>query len=173
MNVCVDISWNLHWIKHYDGLSCSGRAVCNQAAATDIVITDLLWQLLLYRCDRLTQLGACAVFLFLKWSIVVLRSGFGENWRNGDRLVRSYRCVYCHTMESQTFQLRQYMQLYGHIIHVEPVDVVGLEVGTYGNKKENHLCAWHCSMENVWSRVGNQGQLYALFNLSTRCSGVW
>jgi hypothetical protein len=75
-------------------------------------------------------------------------------------------------MESQTFQLQQYMQLNDHIIRVEPVDVVGLEVGTYGEKRENHLGAWHCPMENVSSKVGNEGQLYAFFNLSTRCSGV-
>ena len=66
------------------------------------------------------------------------------------------------------------MHLSDHVIHVEHVSVlVGLKVGKVeGKKMENYLCAWHCPMENVWVGVGNEGQLYALFNLSTRRSGV-
>jgi hypothetical protein len=75
-------------------------------------------------------------------------------------------------MESQAFQLQQYMHLSNHIIHVEPVGVVELEAGKYGKKKEKYLSAWHYPMENILGRVGNEGQLYALFNLSTRCGGV-
>jgi hypothetical protein len=39
-------------------------------------------------------------------------------------------------MESQEFQLQQYMQLNDHIIRVEPVGVVDLEVGTYGKERK-------------------------------------
>ena len=35
------------------------------------------------RCDRLTELGESTVLLFLKWSVVAQRSGFGESVEMG------------------------------------------------------------------------------------------
>lgn len=65
------------------------------------------------------------------------------------------------------------MHLSDHIIHVELVGLVVLKAAAVeGEKIENYHCTWHCPMENVWGGVGNGGQLYALFNLSTRRSGV-